>query len=144
LLARLGPEGKTRARALEARVDPVEPAFEAVLFWNIDDTDVDLHVLERDGGVVSYKRFTSATGGKLHWDNRTGLGPEVYTHASAEPLEAFVHYFGTRSVAGTVPAATLLLTARAGDSWSASCAVLPDKQAQSVVWRAGERSKENP
>ena len=81
---------------------------------------------------------TSALG-LLHWDNTAGLGPEIYTHRTSDPTEAFVDYFGTRSVAGTVPAATLLVTYRAGESPVASCAVLGDKKQKVVLWQAASR-----
>jgi hypothetical protein len=137
LLRGLGPEGAARAGEL-CQTMPTDPAFETVLFWNLDDTDVDLHVIERGGHEVFYSARSSSSGGLLHWDNTAGLGPEIYTHPTSEPEEAFVDYYGTSSVAGVVPAATLLVTfGREGPR--ASCAVLSGRRDRTVLWHATVR-----
>src|SRR5205085_1031000 len=84
-------------------------AHEVWLFWNLDDVDVDMHVRERKGDEVNYQRKKSGSGGELLWDNTAGLGPEIYTHPADDPREVFVNYFGSSSVEGTVPSATLLI-----------------------------------
>jgi hypothetical protein len=56
------------------------PAGRMLLFWNIDDTDVDLHVREGPFSEVWYERMSSRSGGRLYWDNTEGLGPELYEH----------------------------------------------------------------
>jgi hypothetical protein len=134
LLRGLGPEGAARAAEL-GELNPAAPAFETILFWNLDDTDVDLHVIERGGHEVFYGSPSSSTGGHLHWDNTAGLGPEIYTHTTSEPEEAFVDYFGTSSVAGVVPAATLLVTF-GSEGPRASCAVLGNRKDRNVLWHA--------
>ncbi|MHC4830885.1 MAG: hypothetical protein ACYTFT_11130, partial [Planctomycetota bacterium] len=85
-------------------------AHELHLYWSLDDTDVDLHVEESGffGAHVYYSEAKSRNG-QLHWDNTSGLGPEVYTHTEEAPDRAYVHYFGSRSVEGEIPAATLLV-----------------------------------
>ncbi|MBN2738717.1 MAG: hypothetical protein JXR70_17175 [Spirochaetales bacterium] len=81
----------------------------AVLFWNLDYSDVDLHVKE-DNFEVYYEKPESPSGGRLWWDNTIGLGPEVYQHPklSAKGFDVFVHYFGSNNVEGQIPAATFI------------------------------------
>jgi tetratricopeptide (TPR) repeat protein len=142
LLSRLegeiAPEARARARALRC---PLEmPKHEVHLLWNLDDTDVDLHCIDSSTREeVFYSHPTSATGGQLLWDNTTGLGPEIYTHPTAEPAEIFVNYFGTRSVSGTVPSATLVVYFR-GDEAICRSAVLADQKDKVILYSgAAER-----
>jgi uncharacterized protein YfaP (DUF2135 family) len=104
-----------------------------MILWNQDDTDVDLHVQE-DGAHVDYTRKQSPSGGTLLWDNTAGLGPEVYFHPKAEPVEIAVHYFGSRSVDGAAPAATLLVYWRGGER-VVRAALLGTRDQRVVVWR---------
>jgi hypothetical protein len=86
------------------------PAGRLVLFWNLDDTDVDLHVREGLFSEVWYERMESRSGGRLFWDNTEGLGPELYEHPrlSRRGFDVFVDYFGSSSVEGEAPAATFV------------------------------------
>jgi tetratricopeptide (TPR) repeat protein len=81
-----------------------------LMFWNLDDTDVDLHIQESKDERVSYQYTNSSTGGKLYWDNTQGLGPEIYSHPniSKAGFRVETHYFGSNSVEGAAPAATLV------------------------------------
>ncbi len=81
-----------------------------ILFWNLDNTDVDLHVLEPLGAEVYYSNPTSLSGGKLHWDNTDGLGPELYEHRNPKDFIASVNYFGSSSVEGAPPSSTFVLS----------------------------------
>ncbi len=91
--------------ALEER-----PAGRLLLFWNLDDTDVDLHVREGIWSEVWYERMESRSGGRLFWDNTEGLGPELYEHPKLRRrgFQVFVDYFGSSSVEGEAPAATFV------------------------------------
>jgi hypothetical protein len=135
LLAKLGRRDRAPALALDL------PAHEVHLLWNLDDTDVDLHVAEASGEEVYYGHARSATGGALLWDNTAGLGPEIYTHPTAAPAEVFVHYFGTRSVAGVVPSATLVVIwnrdANRGEDVLCRSAVLSDRKEKAVLYGSG-------
>ena len=81
-----------------------------LLYWNLDDTDVDLHVRENAFSKVWYQRTSSRTGGRLFWDNTAGLGPEMYQHPKLirSGFEVSVNYFSSSSVEGAAPAATLV------------------------------------
>ena len=87
------------------------PAGRLLLFWNIDDTDVDLHVREGPFSEVWYERMSSRTGGRLYWDNTEGLGPELYEHPrlTLGGFRVAVDYFGSSSVEGAAPAATYVV-----------------------------------
>jgi hypothetical protein len=102
--------GAQAARRLEKLGRVPLPRGRLFLFWNLDDTDVDLHVQEPNGDEVFYSSPRSRTGGKLYWDNTAGLGPEWYEHPALDPagFDVFVDYFGTRSVEGVAPSATLV------------------------------------
>jgi uncharacterized protein YfaP (DUF2135 family) len=54
--------------------------------------------------------MSSRSGGRLFWDNTEGLGPELYEHPGlkARGFDVFVDYFGSSSVEGEAPAATLV------------------------------------
>lgn len=86
------------------------PAGRLMLFWNLDDTDIDLHVRESLLTEVSYSNMSSRSGGRLLWDNTQGLGPEIYEHPSLSRrgFEVYVNYYGSSSVEGEAPAASLV------------------------------------
>jgi len=135
LPARLSEAASARRSALGLPKEA--PRFEAALYWNLDDTDVDMHI-ERAGILgreVFYGNRTSGDG-ELLWDNTAGLGPEIYTDGARPPSEVFVHYFGTRSVEGTVPSATLLIV-RGPEGTEARAAVLADARDKVTLWPAG-------
>lgn len=143
LLARLGPDAASRASDFAGDDAPVrDQAFEAVLFWSLDDTDVDLHTIESDGSEVDCTKLTSPSGGHLHWDNTAGLGPEIYTHPTSVPREAFVAYYGSSSVSGAAPAATLVVSFVKGESPEVRSTLLVNQKDKLVVWRAPARAGE--
>jgi hypothetical protein len=117
-----------RLASLSAEQSQELPAGVLFLYWNLDDTDVDLHVKENVLSRVWYERPESRTGGKLMWDNTGGLGPEMYVHPklSRAGFEVGVNYFSSSSVEGAAPAATLV------------CALtkLSDTEAYRAEWHA--------
>jgi hypothetical protein len=132
LAGKIEPSARDRAIALGCPL--AMPRYEVHLLWNLDDTDVDLHTIDSSTGEeVFYSHPQSQTGGHLLWDNTAGLGPEIYTHEKAEPAELFVHYFGTRSVAGTVPSATMIVYFRESEV-ICRAAVLADQKDKVVLY----------
>ena len=103
----LSKKCRQRLQELEATRTP---QGRLVLFWNLDNTDVDLHVQEAKDVEVYYSNKKSPSGGELFWDNTDGLGPELYEHPqlSREGFAPFVKYFGSSAVEGAAPAATLV------------------------------------
>lgn len=101
------------AITLYARVPRVD--LQVLLFWDTDQTDVDLHIEEPGGEVVMYShRESQSTGGRLDRDDTDGYGPEIYSVASAPsgPYKLMAHYFGSRGTGQTT--ATVVVVAREG------------------------------
>ena len=97
---------------------PVVPEIEAVyrrnldadvriaLEWDVDNTDVDLHVLEPDGEEAFYGHRRTSSGGYVSHDVTTGYGPEEYLKktGAAGTYRILVHYFGSGQQTLTGPA----------------------------------------
>ena len=69
----------------------------ALVLWNTDGTDVDLHVTEPGGEDCYYAHQRTASGGQLSQDVTTGYGPEIYILPQA-PLGTYhvrAYYFAT-------------------------------------------------
>ncbi len=70
----------------------LEPAFRRdlpldlriVMSWDVDETDIDLHVLEPGGEEAYYSHRRTSTGGFVSEDVTTGYGPEEYLKKKAE------------------------------------------------------------
>ena len=46
--------------------------------WDVDDTDIDLHVIEPNGVKCFYQKKITEKGGRLAFDMTQGYGPEEY------------------------------------------------------------------
>ncbi len=70
----------------------------AVITWNTDDTDVDLHLQEPSGEVCYYGHRHTESGGFLSNDATRGNGPEMYYLAQAPEgkYHLRINYFGDR------------------------------------------------
>ena len=66
--------------------------------WDVDNTDVDLHVLEPDGEEAFYSHRRTQSGGYVSHDVTTGYGPEEYLkkEGGAGVYRILVNYFGSR------------------------------------------------
>jgi Ca-activated chloride channel homolog len=62
----------------DRRVDEAAE-LQVEVMWDTNYTDIDLHVTEPSGEVVSYQHVRSKQGGTLHDDVTSGFGPETYT-----------------------------------------------------------------
>jgi hypothetical protein len=69
----------------------------ALIFWNTDGTDVDLHVTEPGGEECFYQHRQTASGGQLSQDVTTGYGPEIYVlpRAPAGSYAVRAQYYAT-------------------------------------------------
>ncbi len=69
----------------------------ALIFWNTDGTDVDLHVVEPNGEECYYQHTETASGGHISRDVTTGYGPELYLLPTAPSglYRLSAHYFAT-------------------------------------------------
>jgi uncharacterized protein YfaP (DUF2135 family) len=66
------------------------------LFWDTDNTDLDLHVVEPDSTECYYGNRDTPLGGRLDVDVTTGYGPEVYAmeYPNKGLYQFFVHFYG--------------------------------------------------
>jgi hypothetical protein len=69
----------------------------ALIFWNTDGTDVDLHVTEPGGEECFYLHRETASGGQISRDVTTGYGPEIYIlpRAPRGTYQVRANYFAT-------------------------------------------------
>lgn len=79
-----GLTGVSETRRVAARVIAERPLM-AILNWDEDDVDLDLHVTDAEGRHTSFdapdvlESATAIPAARLWLDNRDGFGPEVFT-----------------------------------------------------------------
>ncbi|QNN47060.1 DUF2135 domain-containing protein [Thermomonas brevis] len=82
--------------------DPLAQALSVglrvTLRWDLDDTDIDLHVTDPNGEEVYYGHRESYQGGAISRDFTAGYGPEEFVLRDPKPGEyrVAVRYFGSR------------------------------------------------
>jgi hypothetical protein len=88
---------QSRLRALDALNLRDTADVAALIFWNTDGTDVDLHVMEPSGEECFFQHTQTASGGHISRDVTTGYGPELYLlpRAPSGRYEISAHYFAT-------------------------------------------------
>ena len=86
-------------------------ALRITLSWDVDETDVDLHVLEPDGEEAYYGHRRTSSGGFMSEDVTTGYGPEEYLckQANTGVYRILAHYYASHRQALT-GAATVTAT----------------------------------
>lgn len=84
---------------------PAEAGTRAVLTWDTDDTDVDLHVWDEYGNHAWYGDQQGISGGELSTDIVYGFGPEEFFEYENEgrPLTFGVCYYASNRDDGVVP-----------------------------------------
>ena len=90
-------------------------ALRITLSWDVDETDVDLHVLEPDGEEAFYGHRRTSSGGFVSEDVTTGYGPEEYLRKDADKgvYKILANYFASHRQALT-GAATVSATVYTG------------------------------
>jgi Vault protein inter-alpha-trypsin domain len=71
-------------------------SLRAILYWETDANDVDLHIHDAHGGHSWYQHLPLESGGALYADITTGYGPECFEvtgAANAGPYQIGVHYY---------------------------------------------------
>jgi hypothetical protein len=98
---------------------PVRRSVSALLMWDDETADVDLHIeepasAEHGTEEISFRNFESRQGGLLYYDVRNGRGPEIYTLGPARPgtYGIGVEYYGNAT--GKIVNARLIVYERAG------------------------------
>ena len=78
----------------------------AVLTWDADNSDMDLHVTDPNGEKCYYGHRFTYQGGRMSRDFTGGYGPEEFSLRDAKPgkYKVEVHFFGNRqqAVAGAI------------------------------------------
>ncbi len=94
---RLGDYAKARLATLAALQLRDTADVAALIFWNTDGTDVDLHVTEPSGEECFYQHTQTASGGHISRDVTTGFGPELYLLPKAPPgsYRVSAHYYAS-------------------------------------------------
>ena len=120
---------------------PAPPEFDAVfarnldldvriaLSWDVDNTDIDLHVLEPDGEEAYYGHNRTSSGGLVSHDVTTGYGPEEYLKKDSAKgvYKILTHYYGSRQQTLVGPAT---VTATVFTNWGR-----PDEKCQTLSLR---------
>ena len=111
------------ANGVKAKVPEMDSAYRRemplqlriMMSWDVDETDVDLHVLEPDGEEAYYGHRRTSTGGFVSEDVTTGYGPEEYLRKAADNgvYRILANYFASHRQALT-GAATVTATVYTG------------------------------
>jgi len=80
-----------------------------VINWNMNSTDIDLHVVDPTGEECYYSRKETAIGGRMSADNRNGYGPEQFLLKKAVKgrYRVYVNYYGDRQVTNAGPSTVM-------------------------------------
>ena len=81
-------------------IQPMPVDIRVVINWNMDNTDIDLHVKDPNGEVCFYSHRSTQLGGRISADNTSGYGPEQFMLKKAVKgkYEVYVNYFGDSQV----------------------------------------------
>ncbi len=81
-----------------------------VINWNMNSTDIDLHVTDPNGETCSYSNRSTATGGRISRDITQGYGPEQFMIKKAlkGKYKVYVNYFGDSQVKKEGPSTVMI------------------------------------
>ncbi|MBR2356032.1 MAG: DUF2135 domain-containing protein [Kiritimatiellae bacterium] len=90
-------------------------ALRIVMSWDVDETDIDLHVLEPGGEEAYYGHRRTSSGGFVSEDVTTGYGPEEYLRKTSEKgvYKVMANYYASHQQA-LVGAATVTASVYTG------------------------------
>lgn len=111
------------ANGVKAEPPPMDAAYRRdlplalriVMSWDVDETDIDLHVLEPGGEEAYYGHRRTSSGGFVSEDVTTGYGPEEYLRKTSEKgvYKVMANYFASHQQA-LVGAATVTASVYTG------------------------------
>ena len=111
------------ANGVKAEPPPMDAAYRRdlplamriVMSWDVDETDIDLHVLEPGGEEAFYGHRRTSSGGLVSEDVTTGYGPEEYLRKTSEKgvYKVMANYFASHKQA-LVGAATVTASVYTG------------------------------
>ncbi len=81
-----------------------------VINWNMNNTDIDLHVTDPNKEMCFYSHRSTQIGGRISNDITQGYGPEQFMLKKAIPgkYEVFINYFGDSQVKAEGPSTIML------------------------------------
>ena len=81
-----------------------------VINWNMNSTDIDLHVKDPNGEICSYSNKSTKAGGIISRDITQAYGPEQFMLKKAVKgkYEVFVNYFGDSQVKAEGPSTVMI------------------------------------
>ncbi|MDR2689038.1 MAG: DUF2135 domain-containing protein, partial [Azoarcus sp.] len=92
------PEGESlqRLQFYEANPHRARAQIRAILSWDDDQAEVDLHVISPNGEHVTWFNPWLSSGGGMDVDSVDGAGPEIFsvTGAMRGPYQFYVNYWG--------------------------------------------------
>jgi hypothetical protein len=90
----------SRLATLRESVAPARADLVAIIEWNTDRTDVDLHVIDPNGEECFYSHKETKIGGKITDDVTSGFGPEMFVleRAIKGDYDVRVKYFSSDAV----------------------------------------------
>lgn len=97
---------KLRTNAIDKNLIQAMPVdIRVVINWNMNNTDIDLHVKDPNGETCFYSRRSTRIGGRISTDNTQGYGPEQFMLKKAikGKYEVFVNYYGDTQVKAEGP-----------------------------------------
>jgi len=109
---RLIDQNKTlNASAIDKKLIKAIPVdIRVVINWNMNNTDIDLHVKDPRGETCFYGHSRTEIGGRISQDITQGYGPEQFMLKKAIPgkYEVFVNYFGDSQVKAEGPSTIMI------------------------------------
>jgi uncharacterized protein YfaP (DUF2135 family) len=94
-------DGKTKSTVqfYDVKKGGTQSRIRIILSWDSDGTDLDLHVINPDGGHCYYGNRKLTDGSALDVDVTTGYGPEIYASPGIQkgPYLVYVNYYGRNS-----------------------------------------------
>jgi hypothetical protein len=80
-----------------------------VINWNMDNTDIDLHVIDPNGEECYYGNRRTRIGGRISADNTSGYGPEQFLlkRAVRGKYRVYVNHFSAREFTAAGPATVM-------------------------------------
>ncbi|MDR2694633.1 MAG: DUF2135 domain-containing protein [Chitinispirillales bacterium] len=80
-----------------------------VINWNMNNTDIDLHVKDPNGEECYYGHRKTNIGGRISTDNTNGYGPEQFLLKKAIPgkYRVYVNYYGDRQFTSAGPSTVM-------------------------------------
>jgi tetratricopeptide (TPR) repeat protein len=102
---------KLNTQAIEKDLVQAMPVdIRIVINWNMNSTDIDLHVTDPNGETCFYNHQSTAIGGRISRDITQGYGPEQFLlrNAIKGKYKVYVNYYGDSQVKAEGPSTVMV------------------------------------